>query len=122
MANRNFNRLQALEKEVKQLYADVAIGASGAPTLSVGLGIASVVRNSAGNYTVTLQDKYTRLMSMHVSFFSPSAQNLFIQLISEDVAGAKTVRFRVMDETSLEIDPAPGDRLLVKVDVKNSSV
>ena len=33
MANRNFNRLQALDKEVKFLFLTAAIGAGGDPTL-----------------------------------------------------------------------------------------
>lgn len=42
-----------LELNPVKLWAVVAIGASGAPTLTRGKGISSVVRNSAGKYTVT---------------------------------------------------------------------
>lgn len=122
MANRNFNRFQALEKEVKALYADVAIGATGAPTLTKGLGIASIVRDSAGTYTVTLDDAYTRLMSASViQIVSGGAEDLAFQLDSEDVDGAKTLVI-VSHVAGTETDPSDGSRLLIKVEVKNSSV
>lgn len=122
MANRNFNRFQALEKEVKSLYADVAIGASGAPTLSRGIGIASVTRSSAGVYVVTLQDKYNRLMSVDVKVLSASAQDLLVQLQAESVASAKTITFRTQNAAATATDPTSGSRLLVQINVKNSSV
>jgi hypothetical protein len=122
MANRNYNRKQALEKEVKELYADVSIGASGAPTLVRGLGVASIARNSQGLYTITLQDKYNRLMHAHVAILSASAQDLDAQLQSEDVASAKTIVVRTQDAAAAVQDPASGSRLLIRIEVKNSSV
>jgi hypothetical protein len=122
MANRNFNRKQALEKEIKELYADVSIGASGAPTLVRGLGVASIARNSQGLYTITLQDKYNRLMHAHVAILSASAQDLDAQLQSEDVDNAKTIVVRTQDSAAAVQDPSSGSRLLIRIEVKNSSV
>lgn len=120
MASRNFNRSQSLEKEVKTLYADVAIGATGAPTLTKGLGVASVARDGAGEYTLTLEDKYVRLM--HVSFIhlDADAQDLLFQLNSEDVDGDKTITFETLTADA-ETDPAQGSRLLIRIDLKNST-
>jgi hypothetical protein len=120
MANRNFNRAQNLEKEVKTLFADVAIAASGAPTLTKGLGIASIVRDSAGEYTLTLDDKYTRLMHVSIIHLDADAQDLNWQLTAEDVSGAKTISFEGLTADA-ETDPADGSRLLIRVDLKNSS-
>jgi len=121
MANRNFNRAQNLEKEVKSLFADIAIGASGAPTLSKGLGIASVARVSAGLYDITLQDKYIRLMQCSVSQMVAAAQDINPQLVSEDVDGTKVIRVRFIDSSEAETDPDSGSRILVRIDLKNSS-
>jgi len=121
MANRNFNRFQALEKEVKSLYAQVSIGASGAPTVVKALGITSVVRNSAGLYTITLDDKYNRLMSVQVTVVAPTAEDLVVHLAASDVASAKTVQVRCL-AAGVAADPASGDSLLIRIDVKNSSV
>lgn len=121
MANRNFNRFQALEKEVKAIYADVAIGATGAPTLTKGLGVASIVRDSAGTYTITLDDKYTRLMSSSVmQIVTGGAEDLSFQIDAEDVDGAKTIVL-ISHAAGTETDPSDGSRLLIKFELKNSS-
>jgi len=120
MASRNFNRAQALEKEVKSLFADVAIGASGAPTITKALGIASIVRNGAGDYTLTLDDKYTRLLHVSVQILAAAAEDITAQLVAEDVSSAKTIQF-FTKAAAVETDPSNGARLLIKVDLKNSS-
>ena len=123
MANRSFNRKQALEREVKELYADIAIGSSGAPTLSRGTGVASISRTSTGLYVLTLSDAYQRLMACQVSILSASAEDIHPQLVSESVASAKTISFRtIKGSDGTVVDPASGDRLLIKIDLKNSSV
>lgn len=120
MASRNFNRSQNLEKEVKSLFAEVAIGATGAPTLTSGLGVASITRDSAGVYIVTLEDKYVRLMHVHVMMLEATAEDLTFQVESEDVDGEKTIQFQCK-AAAVETDPSSGSVLLIKVDVKNSA-
>lgn len=114
MANRNFNRFQALEKEVKSLYAEISLDGAGAPTLVKGLGIASVALDS-GDIKLTLQDKYNRLM--HVSVVEVGSPTLTapVSVVSEDVDGAKTI---VLSNA----DALASTKLLVRIDVKNSSV
>lgn len=120
MANRTFNRRQALEKEIKDIYAKVTVGSSGAPTLVSPVGVASIVRNSAGNYTITLQDKYMALRFAQVSFLDDNAQDLRAQLIAEDVASAKTVQFVCLTGASAT-DPQSGQTMFIKLELKNTS-
>lgn len=121
MANRSFNKRQALEKEVKDLYAKVNIGSSGAPTIVSAVGITSIVRNSAGDYTVTLDDKYSSLKFFECIHLSGTAQDLAYQIKAEDVIGAKTIEFLCLTGTSAT-DPASGKVLLIKFELKNTSV
>ncbi len=121
IANRNFNRRQALEKEIKDLYAKVTVAGTGAPTLVTPTGIASIVRNGTGDYTLTLQDKYMQLKFAQVTFLDASGQDLRAQIKAEDVAGAKTIRFLTLTGASAT-DPASGQTMLIKVEVKNTSV
>lgn len=121
MANRNFNRRQALEKEVKDLYMKVSIGSSGAPTAVSKYGIASIARNSAGDYTITLEDKYASLKYFEVIHLASSAQDLNYQIVAEDVLSAKTIRFLCLTSASAT-DPASGSTLLIKIEVKNTTV
>ena len=48
MANRRFQNVQALNREVKLIAGRVSIGSSGAATLADGLGIASVAKDATG--------------------------------------------------------------------------
>lgn len=121
MANRNFNRKQALEKEVKELFAEVAIGASGAPTLTKGLGISGIVRNGAGDYTLTLEDGFVRLMDFQASHEAASAEDITFQLSAQDVTTAKTVSF-FTKTAATETDPSDGSTLRIKLELKNSTV
>ncbi len=120
MANRSFHKRQTLEREVKDLYAKIAVGSTGAPTISVGYGIASIVRNGAGDYTVTLTDKYASLKFFEVQHLSSSAQDLGFQIHSESMS-SKTVRFLCLTGAT-PTDPASGKSLLLKFEVKNTTV
>lgn len=94
-ANRNFSRMQALEREVKKLYAYVSIGATGAPTLSAAKskGISSISRSGTGAYTLTLEDSYYQLLMAQFCLLEADAENLGFQVTAEDVDGAKTLSF-----------------------------
>ena len=120
MANRQFQRCQTLEKEIKTLYAEVAIGALGAPTLTAGLGIASVARTATGRYTVTLEDQYVRVMDCTVTYHHTTTADLQTQLTAHSET-AKTVSF-AMSAAAIDADPASGSILFVKVALKNSTV
>lgn len=120
MANRVFNKAQNLEKEVKSLFAEVAIGATGAPTITKALGIASVARDSAGAYTITLDDKYTRLMHVSVIQVDADEEDLTFQVTASAVNTDKTVEI-VCKAAAVATDPSNGSSLLIKLDLKNSS-
>jgi hypothetical protein len=123
MADRNFNRKQALEKEVKEIYFKVAIGASGAPTLDAvnSKGVASISRVSAGLYSIVLQDKYNALMDLSVHVVTPSAEQIQPNMVSEDVASTKIVQIRCT-AAGIAADPASGDTLQGVLQLKNTSV
>lgn len=116
MANRNFNRFQALEKEIKSLYAEITLDSLGAPALVANhsLGVASVALN-AGNIKITLQDKYMRLMNVSAIEVGAASLTVPLSIVSEDVANAKTI---VLSNA----DAIASTKLLVRIDVKNSSV
>lgn len=122
MASRNFNRKQALEKEVKEIYAKVAIGASGAPTLSAAdsLGVASITRTSAGLYQLTLQDKYVSLKHMDVKIATPTAEDIVSNPVSETVSTTKLINFRCTT-AGVATDPASGDTFYIAMQLKNTT-
>lgn len=111
------------ERDVVELFLKMSIGASGAPTIVNGKGIASVVRNSAGNYSVTLQDTYNLLLGADPVILSgasaPAAPDMNIQ--SETVASTKIVRVQFRDIAGAAADPASGEVISLRLTMRNAS-
>ena len=73
MANRNFpaSRVFGMHLMPVSLDMSVSIGASGAPTIQQGLGIASITRLAAGQYRIQLQDNYAKIIMVNARMQSP---------------------------------------------------
>lgn len=127
MANRLFNQFGAtLEKGVVTLFGDVTIGATGAPTLVAAnsKGIKSIVRNSAGDYTITLQDTYNKFLSLWVGFqkaTAAAAPNQTVKAKSLNATGGATIEFVLYNNAGAATDPASGEELFIEICVGNSS-
>jgi hypothetical protein len=99
----------------------VAIGATGAPTLSRGKGVASIVRNSAGNYTITLNDSYNALLNVIPQFVAASGPAApLVSVVSESVDSAKTIVIQCADIAEAATDPANGETLLLTLSLANA--
>ena len=116
MANRDFKNVQALEREVK-ILAFTLSGLDGTVVATPSTGITSLVESS-GDYTITLDDKYSSLLCAQVTLGATDGDCDLTQahINSEDVDGAKTV---VIDTAGTA---AATDRLHVVLYLKNSSV
>lgn len=132
MANRSFHKpLGSLEIDVVTLYAKVTIGAAGAPTLDTAnsKGIASIARNSAGEYKITLSDAYQRLLWADAVFLSTSSQDPTTNgvgfRVEDDQAVAATpyiqVQFFALDDGAAA-DIASGQVVLFKFELRNSTL
>lgn len=131
MANRRWEQFQlSLEKAVVNLYGSVAIGATGAPTLSAtkSKGIASIARNSAGKYTITLSDVYQRLMAFDYCLVAaagaPASSSNVGPIIRADNSNSATptIVIEFLDGTGAAIEVASGVTLLFNFALKNSVV
>lgn len=137
MANRRFNNQQfAFMPGVVSIYGRVTFGAAGAPTLDQAtqnsMGILSVVRNSAGNYTFTFGsntqlssvDTYFKFLSMAAVFnetgtsAAPASPSYYITSNLISSTGKVTVQFNAAGTAT---DPASGEILHIKFDFRNSS-
>ncbi len=105
----------------------VSIGASGAPTLvsATGMGLESITRNSAGNYTLLLSGPAYELMGLECAIISgasaPAAPSL--NIVSQAVAtiAAPTIIIQFRDIAGAAADPASGEILLLQIDLNRSS-
>jgi len=122
MANRNFNRKQSLEREVKDIYFSVSFGDTGAPTLLSSVGVASISRTSQGLYLVTLEDKYFGgLKHFSGTLLDADAEDIVIQLKEEAVAVSKTLSF-FTNTSATATDPSNGSKAFFKLELKNSTI
>lgn len=130
MSNRNL-RSQFIYSNAAlytKLLARVSIGSSGAPTIvsGTGMGIASVVRSSAGLYVITLQDTYNTLLGVNVISNSgasaPAAPlvNIAASAVSSLTAPHVTIQCRVPAGTAT--DPASGEILHIEINLNRSSL
>ncbi len=69
MANRNFpnSRIYSGHTMPVQIDAIIAIGATGAPTLSSGALVKAITRMAAGQYRIQLQDNYSKLLQFEAT-------------------------------------------------------
>lgn len=72
-----------------------------------------------GVYQLQLSDKYISLLSASISLMTPSPEECFIQLASEDVSGAGTITFRAMESDASLIDIQDGDKLYIDLNLRN---
>lgn len=123
MANRLFQQFTfSSEKMPVNLYLQVSFGASGAPTIQNGGSfVSSVVRNSAGDYTINLVDAYNRLLGVQAVFVkstAPSAPGMFVKANNVTTKSLEVV----FNAAGVATDPANGEVVLMVITVKNSSV
>lgn len=121
MASRNFNRKQALEKEIKEIYAKLTFGSSGAVTLTTGHGVSSAVKSATGDYEITLQDRYVSLKMVEGILLKSSGEDIRVQLKSESVASDGKLSILTLTGSSAT-NPSSGAVLLLKFELKNTTV
>lgn len=135
MANRLFTQFRwSMEKNPATIWANVAIGATGAPTLSAvnSKGVRSITRTSAGLYVITLgvsgananTDIYNGLFMVSHKFIvasgTPAAPLMYVVSQAVATAGTVTVQFTAVNGTSAT-DPASGETLLLEFALKTST-
>jgi hypothetical protein len=124
MANRYFKPFMgSFDKGVVMIHAKVAIGGTGAPTLSVqdSFGVASISRTGAGAYTLTLNDKYQALLGANVTVVGATGEGLIPQVTADTVATTKTVGLVFIAHGGSAADPTSGDVLHVQIWLRNSA-
>ena len=127
MANRYLYQFRgSFEAGIVTIYAKISFGASGAPTLVSNecKGISSIVRNSAGNYTINLMDPYVRTLMAEQKFLdssAPAASSMYI--VQDNVSSNPGANIVIqLANGSVATDPASGEVMLLRIDLKNSSV
>lgn len=109
------------------ILAKISIAAAGAPTLvsGTGMGVSSVTRNGAGDYSLLLDQAFYSLLGVNVSILSgtsaPAAPSMNIRADSVAVPAAPLVRVQFRDISGAAADPASGEVLYLIIDLNRSS-
>src|SRR5581483_10117924 len=126
MANRYmYEVIQTFEKRPVHLFANISIGATGAPTLNTGSrGIKSVTRTGVGSYTIALEDQYQKLLDMDWGLISTTRTDAALGCLiaadnSANASPGVNITFRVAAGTLTEI--SNGAVLLLNLLLRNSS-
>ena len=136
MANRSFNRLQALDKEIKIIHGQFAVGTTGAPTLSESksVGVKSITRNSAGDYSLILgvpggdADLYSHFFGAYFDIqkstaIGSTAGGASFQLkAAPTVSTNGTVNFIALNSSGAAAEIGNGETVHFMIVVKNSSL
>lgn len=125
MANRLMDQFKySLEKKICQIYCDFTVGGTGAPTL-VSLnskGVTSITRNSAGKYTIVLDDNYTKFLGGHISVINAVAAAAPITQFWSASPSTGTIVIQLLDAAGAAADLASGAEVVVKMELGNTSV
>lgn len=129
MANRRYQQFSWSNATMPvTIYAQVTFGAAGAPTLNKGTAdISGIVRNSAGDYTLTFRQTYQQLLGLSCVFNSgsslPTAPAMNIKANNTATAATRTMNIVFSDlETPAATDPASGEIVYLAFVFNNSSL
>ena len=122
MANRNFNRMQALNKEVKVIAGRLEDD----DTANAGLGW-SGANSTTGIYIITLEDKYSALLACTATIQSTTGADDFnVCIAAHDVSSAKTITLHTYksdgDGTATLTDLGDTDEIHFAAFLQNSSL
>lgn len=122
MAARNLRRNYSHFTPAPVTIFAKAIGAAGAsPTSLVAPGVKSFVWNSTGNYTLTLEDKYNKFLSLIGNVVDPTAPAQWvINVLAETVASTKTIQI-VVYKAGVAADLTSDETVVLRITVSNSS-
>lgn len=136
MNRRTYQFRGALEPVVKDIFGLVAIGGTGAPTLTTSLtlansqtinpskGISSVTRNGAGDYTIALQDSFIRLLQANAQFKVASgvaaAPDVTVRTDNSNSSTAPSIRL-VFSAAGTPTDPASGETMMLALVFSDST-
>ena len=111
-----------MQRELKWLVMEVAIGATGAPTINANgsKGVTSITRAAAGDYDVVLDDAYSEVVNIHGTLFDAASEDIVFQLAvrDADATGGGTFSF-FCNTGATATEVSDGATILMTILVRN---
>lgn len=122
MANRTFQPVAALDREVKMLFGVVTFGGSGAVSSVDALGFTvTKVAATTGIYRITLADKYGSLLGVGLTLYNGgTAADVKAQLNAE-LSSSTIVDFVIIGGATAA-DATSGHKAYITLHVRNSAL
>jgi hypothetical protein len=138
MANRMFNRLQALDKEIKVIHGQFAVSSTDATVLTLSasksVGVQSITHNATGDYSIVLGtvggdvDKYSHFFGGYfdvqkATVLGGTTGGMAFQLKgAPTVSTDGTVNFFALDKDGAAANVGVGETVHFMLILKNSSL
>lgn len=125
------NRMYSPEADIVNILGTISIGASGAVSNFSGGNISNVVKESAdGQYSITLSEKYQRLLSVQVMPVIAASQSGVATIeileapasLQTDFKADSTFKIQLYDASLAAVNAASGTQLILDIKVRRSSV
>ena len=116
------NPVQAIEQGVTTVYAKLVVGATGAVTSDSGYGLTSIVRNGVGNYTITLDRKFKKLLAVVPTVIQATPQGLKMTLEADAIASAGTITLEWNTDAGTATELSSGTVVLFAITVGDTSL
>jgi hypothetical protein len=108
------------------VYGKFTVGASGAPTLvaAASKGIESIVRDSAGLYTITLQDRAYNLLFFDAVVQSAAGTITAVGHVirADNLRSAGTIQVLFTDSAGAAIEIPNASTVFFKIEINDSNV
>lgn len=114
--------LETFQPGLATIFARVAIGAAGAPTVEAGTNF-TIANTGVGLYTITLDRKYRGLMFLCATLEEAdgTGDDLVVKVRSETVATTGQILISVLAATA-ETNPASGAKLRFMIVLEDNAV
>lgn len=100
--------------------ATFAGGAVANPTIVSGVGVTSIARTTAGNFTITLANKWPTMRSFKGVLLDSTARDYQFQVKADTITSGVVTFISRVGATATDL--AEGSAVLIKMELKNSSV
>jgi hypothetical protein len=128
MANRWMNQFfLSFVKGKAVIYGQFSVGAAGAPTLSAvnSQGVASITRNSAGRYTIVLQDTWVKFLqyasNVTLSGSAPAVKSYYVVSQTVSAPATKNLVVEYLNSGGTATDPDNGAVINFEIVLNNST-
>lgn len=128
MGSYKFQFRYSLERDITDLYIKASVGGSGALTILNGIskGIASITRNSAGNYTIVFNQPSFLLLEAQSSQLLAGGTKLAAPLMkveaeSVNSASSPSLQVQFYSDAGAAADIDSGAILMLRISVRDAS-